>query len=193
MQTRRPGLRQPLIENWRILSQCCAHRSGSTSSPITCVGTPPGRSRSAGRPCTAYRAATGCPSSIRRRGRRPRIRPSTPSSPAANRRSTRVGTALSPSMSSARSASAQLPIPAGPNVMPQVLTDLGSRTSVLSQPVWRIRKRSGRAGSRSTTWTGVQAHCHTLMPGVRENWICPRVPSTATRGQDSAVRARSAP
>jgi hypothetical protein len=25
------------------------------------------------------------------------------------------------------------------------------------------------------------------MPGVRENWICPRVPSTATRGQDSAV------
>lgn len=72
-------------------------------------------------------------------------------------------------------------------------TDLVSRTSVLSQPAWRIRKRSGCAGSRSTTWTGVQAHCQTLMPGVRENWICPRVPSTATRGQDSAVRGRSAP
>ncbi len=38
-----------------------------------------------------------------------------------------------------------------------------------SQPVWRTRKRSGCAGSRSTTWIGGQAHCQTLMPGVREN------------------------
>jgi hypothetical protein len=67
------------------------------------------------------------------------------------------------------------------------------KTSVLSQVAWRTRKRSGFAGSRSTTWVGVQAHGQTLMPGVRENWICPRVHSTATRGQDSAMRARSGP
>ncbi|GAA1522244.1 hypothetical protein GCM10009730_32700 [Streptomyces albidochromogenes] len=45
----------------------------------------------------------------------------------------------------------------------------GGRTSLRSQPACRIRKRSGCAGSRSTTWIGVDAHCHTLMPGVREN------------------------
>ena len=56
----------------------------------------------------------------------------------------------------------------------------------------RIRKRSGAAGSRSATWTGGHAHCQTLMPGVRENRIGPRVPSTATRDQDPrAVRIRS--
>jgi hypothetical protein len=69
----------------------------------------------------------------------------------------------------------------------------GSRTCVVCQPAWRIRKRSGSTGSRSTTCTGGQAHCQTLMPGVRVNRICPRVPSTATRGQDSAMRARPAP
>jgi hypothetical protein len=75
----------------------------------------------------------------------------------------------------------------------QVRASIPAATAVLSQLAWRIRKRSGSAGSRSTTWIGVQAHCQTLMPGMRENWICPRVPSTATRGQDSATRARSAP
>src|SRR5262245_64863696 len=74
-----------------------------------------------------------------------------------------------------------------------IIAFVRSRTSVLSQLAWRIRKRPGSAGSRSTTWIGVQAHCQTLMPGVRENWICPRVPSTETRGQDSAVRVRSTP
>ena len=58
---------------------------------------------------------------------------------------------------------------------------------------WRIRKRSGSAGSRSTTWIGAPAHCQTLMPGMRENWICPRVPSTAIRDHDSTMRARSTP
>ena len=52
------------------------------------------------------------------------------------------------------------------------------------------RKRSGRAGSRSTTWIGGHAHCQTLMPGVRENRIRPRVPSTATRGQARSARAQ---
>ena len=63
----------------------------------------------------------------------------------------------------------------------------------VDQPACRIRKRSGSAGSRSTTRIGGHAHCHTLMPGVRENRICPRVPSTATCGHDAAMRARSAP
>jgi hypothetical protein len=42
-------------------------------------------------------------------------------------------------------------------------------------------KATGSAGSRSTTRIGGQAHCQTLMPGVREKWIGPRLPSTATR------------
>ncbi|WP_165959488.1 hypothetical protein [Nonomuraea longispora] len=49
--------------------------------------------------------------------------------------------------------------------------------------VWRIRQRSGAAGSRSTTWIGGHAHGRTPMPGTREKPIRPRVPSTATRGQ----------
>ena len=64
---------------------------------------------------------------------------------------------------------------------------------VLFQVAWRTRKRSGSAGSRATTWIGGQAHCHTLMPAGRENWIGPRVPSRATRGQASAMFGRSAP
>ncbi len=40
---------------------------------------------------------------------------------------------------------------------------------------------------------GAQAHCQTLTPGVRENEIGPRVPSTATRGQAAAMAARSVP
>ena len=56
----------------------------------------------------------------------------------------------------------------------------------------RTRKRPGSAGSRSTTWTGAQAHCQTLMPGMRKNWISPRVPSTDTRDQAPAMGARFA-
>jgi hypothetical protein len=41
--------------------------------------------------------------------------------------------------------------------------------------------------------TSAEAHCQTPMPNVRENRICPRVPSAATRGHDAAVRARSTP
>ena len=78
-----------------------------------------------------------------------------------------------------------------PNTL--LLDPATGRVAVLPQPVWRTWKRPGSAGSRSTTWTGAHAHCHTLMPGVRENRISPRVPSTATRGQDSAMRARSNP
>jgi len=74
------------------------------------------------------------------------------------------------------------------------LTQLDTKgTYMRTQLMRRIRKRSGSAGSRSTTWIGGQAHCQTLLPGVRENWISPRVPSTATRGQDSAMRSRSTP
>ncbi len=62
-----------------------------------------------------------------------------------------------------------------------------------SQPTWRVRKRSGSAGSRSTTWIGAQAHCQTQMPGMRENLIRPRVPSTAMWGQDPAMLSRSTP
>lgn len=61
------------------------------------------------------------------------------------------------------------------------------------QVAWRTRKRSDPCGSRSTTWIGSHAHCQTLMPGSRENWICPRVPSRPTLGQAPATRPRRAP
>lgn len=47
--------------------------------------------------------------------------------------------------------------------------------------------------SRSTTWIGDQAHCHTLFPGGRENRIVAAGTSTAVRGHDSATAARFVP
>lgn len=51
----------------------------------------------------------------------------------------------------------------------------------------------GSAGSRSTTWTGGQAHCQTPIPGTRQNRMRPRAPSTSTSGQAADTRARSVP
>lgn len=67
----------------------------------------------------------------------------------------------------------------------------GALSNAAGHPIYAMKRAD--SGSRATTWIGGQAHCQTLMPGVRENRIRPRVPSTPTRGQASAIRARSAP
>lgn len=87
----------------------------SASSPITCGATVPAPSSSAGRPCGAYSPAAGSPSSARRPGRSPRMRPSTPSWPGLSTRSTNDRTARSRSTSSGLWESAPPLAPAGPS------------------------------------------------------------------------------